>query len=403
MMRANETIDDLSLSCTDLDACNAFVSRHTERAVGSGPLEGVRLAVKDNISVGGLPFTAGHPLYASRIACSTASAVDRLRAAGCQVVGVTRTDSGGFGVVTPDVQNPMFPGRIVGGSSGGAAAAVASGLAEIGLGTDTGGSVRIPAACCGLYAFKPTFGRIPIDGVWPLASSLDHVGVIAKNMELLAVAAKVLLDRYQTAISRRPRLGFDLKRLQGCDSATFHEILQTIFVLRSAGFAVFESSLPDVERVCNVHSTIVVAEARVQYAGLTVSERDRLGPAARSALKFGEKLTQADLRSARVQSNLLCDQLESIFDRVDVVIGPTLKMPVPVVGQTSLTVSNRREGILTALVSETCLANLIGAPVVVVPMSHRETPLPISLHMMASPGSDELLLDFARKVSSIVC
>ena len=100
---------------------------------------------------------------------------------------MTRSDAAGFGVVTPDVKNPVWPDRIAGGSSGGSAAAVAAGLADIGLGTDTGGSTRIPAACCGLFGFKPSHGRIPLDGVWPLAPSFDVVGWMTRD---LAHAAK---------------------------------------------------------------------------------------------------------------------------------------------------------------------------------------------------------------------
>jgi hypothetical protein len=134
---------------------------------------------------GACPFTAGHPLFADRVSDADASCVQRLRAAGARIVGMTRTDAGGFGVSTPEVENPIAPGRTVGGSSGGSAAAVAAGLADAALGTDTGGSVRIPAACTGLIGLKPTRGRIATDGLWPLAPSLDHVGVIGRDLDTI--------------------------------------------------------------------------------------------------------------------------------------------------------------------------------------------------------------------------
>ncbi len=139
-----------------VDRFGAFVAFTPDAPAGAGPLAGLRVAVKDNIAVAGLPFTAGHPLFSDRTADTDAPAVRQLRDAGARIVGVTYTDAGGFGVTTPVVKNPAAPGRTVGGSSGGSAAAVAAGLADVALGTDTGGSVRIPAACTGLVGFKPT-------------------------------------------------------------------------------------------------------------------------------------------------------------------------------------------------------------------------------------------------------
>src|SRR6266852_3751861 len=166
-----------------VDRFGAFVAFTPDAPAGAGPLAGLRVAVKDNIAVAGLPFTAGHD----------APAVRQLRDAGARIVGVTRTDAGGFGVSTPVVKNPAAPGRTVGGSSGGSAAAVAAGLADVALGTDTGGSVRIPAACTGLIGFKPTRGRIATDGVWPLAPSLDHIGVIGRDLDIVARTTEALL------------------------------------------------------------------------------------------------------------------------------------------------------------------------------------------------------------------
>src|SRR6266852_3979359 len=196
-----------------VDRFGAFVAFTPDAPAGAGPLAGLRVAVKDNIAVAGLPFTAGHD----------APAVRQLRDAGARIVGVTRTDAGGFGVTTPVVKNPAAPGRTVGGSSGGSAAAVAAGLADVALGTDTGGSVRIPAACTGLVGFKPTCGRISIEGTWPLSPSLDHIGVIGRGLESVARTADVLLGHDAEAearpISTRLRIGIDRAPMGHCDVA----------------------------------------------------------------------------------------------------------------------------------------------------------------------------------------
>src|SRR5262245_35584175 len=178
-----------------LDPFGAFVDRAaTSSGVPSqGPLAGLRLGVKDNIAVAGLKWTAGLPLFADRIAEHDAPCVAALRAAGAEVVGTVATDSAGFGMMTPGVINPLAADRTVGGSSGGSAAAVAAKLADIALGTDTAGSVRVPAACCGLYGLKPTCGRISLDGVTPLSRSFDHVGILAADLNVLARTTDVLL------------------------------------------------------------------------------------------------------------------------------------------------------------------------------------------------------------------
>src|SRR5262245_13213155 len=182
-----------------LDPFGAFVDRAaTSSGVPSqGPLAGLRLGVKDNIAVAGLKWTAGLPLFSARMAEHDASCVAALRAAGAEITGTLATDSAGFGMMTPGVINPLAADRTAGGSSGGSAAAVAAGLVDIALGTDTAGSVRVPAACCGLYGLKPTYGRISLDGVTPLSRSFDHVGVLAADIDALERTARVLLaDSY---------------------------------------------------------------------------------------------------------------------------------------------------------------------------------------------------------------
>ena len=231
------------------DRFGAFVAMASDAPAGAGPLWALRVAVKDNIAVGGLPFTAGHPLFASRIAETDASAVRRLREAGARIVGVTRTDAG---------------------SSGGSAAAVAAGLADVALGTDTGGSVRIPAACTGLIGFKPTRGRIATDGVWPLSPSLDHVGIIGRDLDIVAQTAECLLTPSPAAppVSQRPlRLGFDRRLLAACDQAVATAFAQVIGALRGSGLEVVPVALPNLEDVLDAHRAIYARERRWPDAG----------------------------------------------------------------------------------------------------------------------------------------
>jgi hypothetical protein len=139
------------------------------RGSAAGPLHGVPVAVKDLVDVAGVVTAAGSPKLAGNLAGRDAEVVARLRTAGAVVVGKTRTHEFAYGVVTPGTVNPWNPDRIAGGSSGGSAAAVAAGLVPAAVGSDTAGSIRIPAACCGVVGLKPTWGRVPATGVWPLS------------------------------------------------------------------------------------------------------------------------------------------------------------------------------------------------------------------------------------------
>src|SRR5437588_3703039 len=151
------------------------------------PRAGIALAVKDLLDTAGLTTTYGSAIFVDHVPAKSATVVERLEAAGYSVVGKTNLHEFAYGATSENphfgtVPNPLMPGRIAGGSSGGSAAALAAGLADAALGTDTGGSIRIPAACCGIVGFKPTFGLVPLEGCFPLAPSFDHAGPMARSV-----------------------------------------------------------------------------------------------------------------------------------------------------------------------------------------------------------------------------
>ena len=184
-------------------ALNALITVDREGALAAarrrpqGALAGVPLVVKDLIDTAGLRTTYGSPLFAGHVPIASASSVARLLAAGCILLGKANLHEFAWGVFSRnrsygDVRNPARPARIPGGSSGGNAAALAAGLCALGLGTDTGGSIRIPSAACGTAGFKPSYGLVPLDGVWPLAPSFDTVGPMARTLDDCALALHVL-------------------------------------------------------------------------------------------------------------------------------------------------------------------------------------------------------------------
>src|SRR5690606_37246293 len=187
-------------SRTVTDPFVPWIPRQEPDVALTGPLAGLRLAVKDLFDVAGMPTGAGNPrwLETHEAPDADAEAVARLRAAGASLVGKTITDELAWSLNgsnahygTPD--NPAAPGRLPGGSSSGSASAVASGLADIGLGTDTGGSIRVPASYCGLFGLRPTHGRVPLEGAVPLAASFDTAGVFTRDAATLRKASETLL------------------------------------------------------------------------------------------------------------------------------------------------------------------------------------------------------------------
>ncbi len=193
------------------DAFNAVITAVESVPALPGPLHGRRLLVKDLIDTAGIRTTYGSQIYTDHVPTRTASAVERLVAAGAVVVGKANLHEFAWGVTSQNpwygtVQNPLHPGRTTGGSSGGNAAALAAGLCDIGIGTDTGGSIRLPAACCGVVGLKPSWGRIPVDGVFPLCASFDTVGPMGTSVAEVATMWSVLAAGATAGASpRRPR------------------------------------------------------------------------------------------------------------------------------------------------------------------------------------------------------
>src|SRR5262245_37799993 len=166
------------------------------------PAEGIRLAVKDLFDTAGLVTTYGSIIYADHVPDTSAEAVTRLEAAGYANIGKTNLHEFAYGITSVNphfgtVPNPAFPGRMAGGSSGGSAAALAAGLADAAIGTDSGGSIRIPAACCGIVGFKPSYGLVSLEGCFPLAPSFDHAGPMARSVGECAAMMEVLADGFE--------------------------------------------------------------------------------------------------------------------------------------------------------------------------------------------------------------
>lgn len=348
---------------------------------GAGP-RGPRVAVKDAIDVVGVPTTAGSRAVASDAspALNDAACLAGFRAAGCVVVGKTNLHELCFGTsgVNPwfgTPVNPHSPDRIPGGSSSGSAVAVAAGEADLALGTDTGGSVRVPAACCGIVGLKTTWGRVPTAGVWPLSPSLDTVGPLAADVAGVTVAMGLLDPRFE--IAPRPARVVGRLRIEGVNERVEAAIDEA---LAAAGFAVRELELPGWDASDEPFRDVLLSEFWQAHARL-VSVPD-VSDSVVDGLRMGSRIDGQRRAAARDRQSRWRHELVGAFSDVDVLALPTLLSFPPTFPELDTYPS------LTRLTSP---ANVAGVPALAMPVRVRGGPVPASLQLVGPPNSEELL------------
>lgn len=384
------------------DPHNAFVEQADIAGTPGGSLDGLTFAVKDNIAVRDQMFTAGHPLFADRRASASAQAVSDLLASGANFVGMAQTDAGGFGASTPQTRNPVAPELIVGGSSGGSAAAVAAGHCDFALGTDTGGSVRMPAACTGLYGYKPTYGRVSNDGVFPLTPQLDHVGIIAATLDVLERSATVLLGdgKQSETPPAKLRIAVEIDRADLFDPAISAELDYIYDALSATGHDVARLAVPGRDNIADAHGVIVLSEAAAIYADLTEDQRNNLGKAAASALRHAKNLHAEEITAAWEWARAADGRLQKVFENYDVLISPTLPIAPPSVDARRIQLGGEERPVVVAMTLLTCLANLTGNPVVGLPNPLSSALPKTGLQLLGALQSDEALFGVAARIEA---
>ena len=353
----------------------------------SQPGTGPRVAVKDIIDMAGLPTTAGSRAIADRggPAPRDAACVAGLRAAQrlgtARFAGKTNLHELAYGISGINTAfgtpvNPLDPRRVPGGSSSGSAVAVAAGEADIAYGTDTGGSIRIPAACCGVAGLKTTWGRVPLEGVRPLAPALDTVGPMARDIAGL-VAGMALLEPGFTVTAGAPRtvgrlaIDADPRIDAAIDGA-----------LRTAGFDVRPVRIPDVDAVIAASLTVLNAAAWATNAELMRTSADLIGADVRDRLRQGSAITEADLAAARVTVAAWRAALDDLWLQVDVLAAPSLLGFPPLVEDAAT---------MFALRGLTSPVNVAGVPALALPVP-ADGPLPASVQLIGPAGSEDRLL-----------
>jgi len=289
--------------------------------------------------------------------------------------------------------NPRDPSRTSGGSSSGSAALVAAGVCAHALGTDTGGSIRIPAAYCGIVGLKPTYGLVPVDGVFPLSTTLDHVGTltatVAQTAELLAAIAGQPIELGPAA---HVRVGVLRRQVDDPDltPGVRDRVREALETLASTGFEIVDVDVPELDLADEALAAIVLREAWEVHRGLYERERDGYGPATRMLLELGAEVDDDRYAQGLADAERVAAGFARVFEQVAVLAGPTVAYPAPAedppVGTPEGDLESRYTGPY----------NLAGVPAVSVPCGIAEGALPAGLQLAAARGEDALLLSVAQ-------
>jgi aspartyl-tRNA(Asn)/glutamyl-tRNA(Gln) amidotransferase subunit A len=408
---------DRAAACGEL---GAFITLDREGALGAaaaadaalargealGPLHGVPIAVKDMLPTRGLRTTAGSEALHDWVPEEDAAAVASLRAAGAVILGKTHTTE--FSVWATGTharyrlpRNPWDRARVPGGSSTGSAIAVAAGLAPAALGTDTGGSVRIPAALCGVVGLKPTRDLVSTDGTIPLSRSLDHVGVIARRVrDVAAVLAAVRRDRRTPPLPTRTDLrGVRVGRLAPVAPAhpeVADAVREAERVLAALGAQHAQASLPMLARALDLSEAIQYPELLAYHGPRLGERRQASGSGLSEGFAAGAVISPSRHTRAKEESVVLARAADRVLADHDVLLLPTVGIPAPRIGETHVQFDGHRQAVDAVLSEYTRAFNLTGHPAISVPCGRTAGGLPIGLQLVARHGGDDALLEIAH-------
>ncbi len=385
-----------------------------------GPLHGIPLSLKDNIWTRGVRTTAGSKILADFVPEADATVARKLFRAGAILIGKTMLHEFAYGITSENphygpVRNPWALERVSGGSSGGSAAALASGIGFASVGTDTGGSIRIPAALCGIVGLKPTFGRVSSYGVVPLARSLDHTGPLARTVADAAIMLRVIAGRdpldptaaaklvpdYRGSLRgglRSVRLGWPREYFfERVDAEVKKAIEAAAKEFEKLGAAIEEISLPNVSASDEPSTQIALAEANSYHelAGFFPARAAEYGEDVRKRLEMGRSVRAVDYLAALEARKKVVADFEAAFVRVDAILAPTVPVPAPQMGEKVVKIGAEEESVRSALIRMNRPGNFTGLPAISIPCGFTREGLPIGLQLMGRAWDEARLLRIA--------
>ena len=396
------------LALTQARAAEAEILRGRWR----GPLHGIPLAVKDLIDTAGIRTTAASAVFKDRIPAEDADVVRRLKNAGAVLLGKQNLHEcayGGSSMISyyGEVHNPWDPARIAGGSSGGSAASVAAGLGYGAIGTDTAGSVREPAALCGIVGLKPTYGRVSVRGVFPLSLSLDHIGPIARTVADAAVTLQAIagydakdgnsvdmpVPDYLASLRqqwRPPRIGVPRKLFfEDLDPAVASAVEEALGVLSALG-----GNLSEIEIGVPTDRTLQAAESYANHAEFVARSPELYQPETLRRIRTGEDISTGEVEQHRRELKQIRSEVHKVFEGVDVLVTPTTPVPAAAIDELKQDPDLLRPHELL-LLRNTRPVNVWGLPAISIPCGFTTAGLPIGLQIIGPHWKEEGVLRLA--------
>lgn len=381
-----------------------------------GPLAGLPISIKDNIYMRGVRTTMASKIFSDYIPGINATVISRLLDSDAIIIGKTNLHEFASGVTNISsyfgpARNPHDPERIPGGSSGGSAISVAIGAALASLGTDTSGSIRIPAALCGVVGYKPSYGLISRYGVFPLAWSLDTVGVLSNSVLDAAYVASILVgpDGFDTSIVQDIRLDISLIKREVNPKKTVLGYIQVdennpverkymdlLSLLNAEGFNLMKIDI-DLERINSVHRVIRLAEAAAIHKDLFMKRSSDYSYDVADMIRQGLGIPAVDYINALRQRTLIINEIERIFNVTDVIITPT----VPAIAPRINDVMGKELDFRVVATRYVAMANLLGYPAVSIPAGNVEG-MPVGLQIIGKILDDNKTLMIARSIETIL-
>jgi aspartyl-tRNA(Asn)/glutamyl-tRNA(Gln) amidotransferase subunit A len=421
MITATELVEEsLAAIAQHGERTNAFIRVDTEgarataraldderrRGIDRGPLHGVPISIKDLIDIAGQPTTAASRVRGGHVANRDATVVTRLREAGVVILGKTNLHEFALGPTNDasawgPVRNPHDSTRVAGGSSGGSAAAVALGMGRASIGSDTGGSIRIPAGACGVVGLKPTTGEIPLDGVVPLSRTLDHLGPITRSVQDAAMLWAVMSGRPPRSIEPIEPQQRTLGLLGGYFTALLANEVRAAFdraieSVRRAGIPVTDRAIDGTETIIPTYISISLPEAAHWHSETLDSRAADYQPSVRDRLETGRSIPAVDYLRARDTQTILRDQVDAALEGCGALVLPTLPIVAPAIGAAEVTFDGNPSvtlNVRAAMLRLTQLFNISGHPAISLPIP--SSGLPVGLQLIGRRGATEELLAIA--------
>jgi aspartyl-tRNA(Asn)/glutamyl-tRNA(Gln) amidotransferase subunit A len=374
-----------------------------------GPLHGVPISIKDLVDMRGTVTTAASRVREAHVAQADAPLISHLRNAGAVLVGKCNLHEFAFGTTNEDsafgpARHPVDPSRSPGGSSGGSAVSVATGMAFASIGTDTGGSIRIPSAACGVVGLKAGVGEISTEGIVPLSRTMDHAGPLCRTVE----DAAILFDALRGVEAGSPLETRDVRGLRfGIPRAYFLALLDSPVAsafdaacdrLRSAGATLEDVVISHATDIAPIYLHIVLAEAAAYHAKTLESRPDAYTPNVRIRLEMGRYILAEDYARALLGREMLRREIEAALAGRDALLLPTLAIPAPKLGVNTVKVGGSEEPVRNITLRLTQAFNVSGHPALSAPCGHTMDGLPIGAQLVGHAAQTRKLLEVARTV-----